>query len=495
MLLRSYVIIVAAALVVACAGTPTTPPGDPEPTEAATIAENTASPEPAESTDASSPGDSKPIDTAETDPGPTPPSDDTELSVEAIEPPSPTRPPEPPGPPPRPLDSIEIGGGSKRATVPLSGLARAPSYLAGEIDVDRKPAKVDADAVITEEPADPEPAPERFPSPPAGFIAGGAIEPIGIASSSGVRAAAPEAVRTTVPTRDAPSPAEAARIRAAGEPNAAIVSEPAPPVEAIEPAMLLPEIISVSAPRSVAAGTLIALEAVTERAESVSYDFGSGETPSPRYAYVSFGLKRVRVVASNEAGEVESTVEIAVRGRFAPRLAETTVPHNAAGRPVTTAMITGYGTWDEVRAYVDGSSVYSQNAADRYDVPVPFVGTRSVEIGLFADGRAVSDRVSIELTGTNEPPPKPGYDGPAILSVRAGTTVEFQVLCVDPNGDPLRYEATPLPEGARLDPETGIFSWRPAASQAGYHLVNFYVYDLPFETRTSFAQRTLLVIG
>src|SRR5262249_22337906 len=40
----------------------------------------------------------------------------------------------------------------------------------------------------------------------------------------------------------------------------------------------------------------------------------------------------------------------------------------------------------------------------------------------------------------------------------------------DTNGDHLTYSAENLPEGANLDPATGVFNWRPGYSQAGDYL-------------------------
>src|SRR5262249_5515516 len=48
-----------------------------------------------------------------------------------------------------------------------------------------------------------------------------------------------------------------------------------------------------------------------------------------------------------------------------------------------------------------------------------------------------------------------------------GHRLTFTLNASDPNGDALTYSAENLPEGARLDPATGVFDWTPGYNQAG----------------------------
>jgi hypothetical protein len=53
----------------------------------------------------------------------------------------------------------------------------------------------------------------------------------------------------------------------------------------------------------------------------------------------------------------------------------------------------------------------------------------------------------------------------------------FGVAAVDPDGDPLTYSASGLPEGASFDPATQQFSWTPGYTQAGQYEVTFTAVD------------------
>lgn len=56
---------------------------------------------------------------------------------------------------------------------------------------------------------------------------------------------------------------------------------------------------------------------------------------------------------------------------------------------------------------------------------------------------------------------------PAVYRTYPGFPIRVSLSAVDPDGDSLTFEAAEMPEGAALDPETGVFSWTPAADQTG----------------------------
>ena len=63
-------------------------------------------------------------------------------------------------------------------------------------------------------------------------------------------------------------------------------------------------------------------------------------------------------------------------------------------------------------------------------------------------------------------------------SVNAGSTLEFEILAFDPDGDSLTYSAENLPAGATFDPSTRIFSWTPDYTAWGaYNDIVFRVTD------------------
>ncbi len=62
-------------------------------------------------------------------------------------------------------------------------------------------------------------------------------------------------------------------------------------------------------------------------------------------------------------------------------------------------------------------------------------------------------------------------------SVNEGELLIFTLSATDPDGDPLVYSASNLPEGASFDPNTQTFSWTPRYDQAGVYTVHFEVSD------------------
>ena len=59
----------------------------------------------------------------------------------------------------------------------------------------------------------------------------------------------------------------------------------------------------------------------------------------------------------------------------------------------------------------------------------------------------------------------------------AGYPIELPIDASDLVGDVLTYAADDLPDGAQLDPASGVFSWTPAADQLGPFYVPFTVSD------------------
>ena len=247
-------------------------------------------------------------------------------------------------------------------------------------------------------------------------------------------------------------------------------------------------------PLRVPVGGFVSARFTAERAIRETIDFGFGPTDVQVFSYSTFGVKQITAVAINDSGAVYLRRIVTVEGLFVPHLDLTIAPHNAKWAPVTTGEILGLGSYDEIRGYYRGDEVFSVPATERYEIPIPFVGSRNIELKLFESGMPVTSGVIVELTGTNQPPSKPTYEGPALVSVDAGTKVEFSILTDEPNDDPVRFEASPLPEGASVGKNTGLFTWTPGNAQVGYHLINFYAFDVPYETRDAFAQRTILVV-
>ncbi|NOX38061.1 MAG: tandem-95 repeat protein [Calditrichaeota bacterium] len=55
------------------------------------------------------------------------------------------------------------------------------------------------------------------------------------------------------------------------------------------------------------------------------------------------------------------------------------------------------------------------------------------------------------------------------FTLKEGEAFQYQVSAVEPDGDPIVFSASNLPEGSQFDPETHIFSWTPTYEQSGVY--------------------------
>jgi len=90
---------------------------------------------------------------------------------------------------------------------------------------------------------------------------------------------------------------------------------------------------------------------------------------------------------------------------------------------------------------------------------------------------ALSDSEDITIT-VNNVIGSPVLDPIGNKSVNENTLLTFGVNATDPEGDPLTYSASNLPQGATFNATTKTFSWTPSYDQAGiYPNVHFEVRD------------------
>ena len=82
--------------------------------------------------------------------------------------------------------------------------------------------------------------------------------------------------------------------------------------------------------------------------------------------------------------------------------------------------------------------------------------------------------VIIHVENVDRPPVLAISDHGAVI----GRPLQFALGGSDPDlGTTLTYSAAGLPDGATLDPQTGVFKWTPAPGQAGDYVVAFSVSD------------------
>lgn len=80
----------------------------------------------------------------------------------------------------------------------------------------------------------------------------------------------------------------------------------------------------------------------------------------------------------------------------------------------------------------------------------------------------------LRLALSNSPP---SFSAVGAKTVSQGRLLAFSVSAADADGDTVTYEALNLPEGARFNPASRTFSWRPSYCQAGSHPATFRAWD------------------
>src|SRR5262249_37436023 len=117
---------------------------------------------------------------------------------------------------------------------------------------------------------------------------------------------------------------------------------------------------------------------------------------------------------------------------------------------------TGLVTWTPTADQV-GSQHVEVTASDNH-------GASTTQI---FDLPVVATAVDDPPTITSKPP----------ATVRLGSTYLYQVIATDPNGDKLTYSLTTKPDQMGIDPNTGLITWKPAATQLGPNAVAVRVDD------------------
>ena len=97
-------------------------------------------------------------------------------------------------------------------------------------------------------------------------------------------------------------------------------------------------------------------------------------------------------------------------------------------------------------------------------------GTYTVKFIATANGQSDYEIVKITVKNDNKPPVLACIGS---KTVKEGKLLCFTVSAKDPDGDNVKYSATGLPKGAKLDASTGKFTWTPGYSAAGTYSVKF----------------------
>jgi len=139
----------------------------------------------------------------------------------------------------------------------------------------------------------------------------------------------------------------------------------------------------------------------------------------------------------------------------------------------TAAPVGGTSPYAYTIMFGDGSSGTGRTATHAYSTIGSFTATVTVT-------DSASPRASISVSTTVNVQAL----GPLTLTVpgnRTATTglwINFTVTTTDLNpGSTITLSTTQLPAGARFDPSTGVFSWKPSSSQTGYYTITFTATD------------------
>ncbi len=133
-----------------------------------------------------------------------------------------------------------------------------------------------------------------------------------------------------------------------------------------------------------------------------------------------------------------------------------TLTYSVSGLP-------GWASFDTATGLFRGTPDYNQAG----DYAVTFTVTD-------AGGLTDIESTIITVNNVNRAPDLPPLRN---ITMYEGQPLTISLNGSDPDGDPITYLAIPLPEGADLNPNTGVFNWTPDFDQAGIYPITFTVSD------------------
>jgi len=140
----------------------------------------------------------------------------------------------------------------------------------------------------------------------------------------------------------------------------------------------------------------------------------------------------------------------------------------------------GVEVWDGASLITSGNTNSEGNVFFSLSVGGPY----EFRAGNASTTASASDIPDAVLVGVILMPTEMTASQPPVLdpigdkTINEGELLSFTISATDPDGDPLTYSASNLPDGADFDPTTQTFSWTPGYDQAGsYPNVHFEVFD------------------
>ena len=109
----------------------------------------------------------------------------------------------------------------------------------------------------------------------------------------------------------------------------------------------------------------------------------------------------------------------------------------------------------------------------------PVAGDRTIKVTV-DDGSGNGPESTSTITVVPDVNESPDLINPGDQTFSVGEMISFTLDATDPENDSLIFQvddSTPLPAGATLDPNTGLFTWTPVAGQTGDFVFNVLVTD------------------
>ncbi len=189
----------------------------------------------------------------------------------------------------------------------------------------------------------------------------------------------------------------------------------------------------------------------------------------------------IRFTASDGTAESSGTIAITVRNSNQPPVLEPLLPmtgrenapvqfslraHDLDGDPIVFSALS---------SLPDGSTFDPRTGAFSWTPDYTQAGDCQLHLAAIDPTGAQSEIiVDLSIADVNR---GPSLDVSNHI-VKLGNTLEFAIHGTDPDtGTTLTYSAVGMPEGAALDPSTGIITWTPGAGQIGEYLVMATVSD------------------
>ncbi|MEJ2706544.1 MAG: putative Ig domain-containing protein, partial [Anaerolineales bacterium] len=119
------------------------------------------------------------------------------------------------------------------------------------------------------------------------------------------------------------------------------------------------------------------------------------------------------------------------------------------------------------------SGIISGTISYTASISSPFAITITVEDD-YASPASTEIGFAWAITDTNR---SPIVTNPGNQQNIEAELVDLQIQADDPEGDPLSYVASGLPDGLAIDPQTGLIHGRLSAQSAGHHSVQVVVSD------------------